>query len=73
MKSLNLKASSCVTFLLVNQAWKEINFSSPLYACYFSDEGMEKSFKVPCILHMDSIKGTHSGLKDLVQRYYGGF
>ncbi|KAF3793979.1 putative ubiquitin-like-specific protease 2B [Nymphaea thermarum] len=25
--------------------------------------------KVPCILHMDSIKGSHVGLKDLVQSY----
>ncbi|KAJ6809375.1 putative ubiquitin-like-specific protease 2B [Iris pallida] len=25
--------------------------------------------KVPCILHMDSIKGSHSGLKNLLQSY----
>lgn len=24
---------------------------------------------MPCILHMDSLRGTHSGLKDLMQRY----
>ncbi|KAE9458848.1 hypothetical protein C3L33_09241, partial [Rhododendron williamsianum] len=32
------------------------------------NEDMEKPLKVPCILHMDSIKGSHTGLKDLVQR-----
>ncbi|WOL01399.1 hypothetical protein Cni_G10115 [Canna indica] len=25
--------------------------------------------KVPCILHMDSIKGSHSGLKNIIQSY----
>ena len=33
------------------------------------DNELDKSLKVPCILHMDSIKGSHSGLKNLVQRY----
>ncbi|KAG5541885.1 hypothetical protein RHGRI_021650 [Rhododendron griersonianum] len=33
------------------------------------NEDMEKPLKVPCILHMDSIKGSHTGLKDLVQSY----
>ncbi|TVU44004.1 hypothetical protein EJB05_03428, partial [Eragrostis curvula] len=27
------------------------------------------SAKLPCILHMDSLKGTHSGLKDIIQSY----
>ncbi|KAM1574319.1 hypothetical protein COP1_044188 [Malus domestica] len=27
------------------------------------------SRKVPCILHMDSIKGSHTGLKNLIQSY----
>ncbi|KAJ0025204.1 hypothetical protein Pint_08478 [Pistacia integerrima] len=35
----------------------------------FRDEDLDKSEKVPCILHMDSIKGTHAGLKNLVQSY----
>nr|GMC81271.1 probable ubiquitin-like-specific protease 2A isoform X2 [Ipomoea batatas]GMC83544.1 probable ubiquitin-like-specific protease 2A isoform X2 [Ipomoea batatas]GMC89646.1 probable ubiquitin-like-specific protease 2A isoform X2 [Ipomoea batatas] len=30
---------------------------------------MEKSSRVPCILHMDSLRGSHKGLKDLFQRY----
>lgn len=36
---------------------------------YLSVEDLKRSEKVPCILHMDSIKGTHAGLKKLVQRY----
>ncbi|GJM97185.1 hypothetical protein PR202_ga14092 [Eleusine coracana subsp. coracana] len=27
------------------------------------------SAKLPCILHMDSLKGSHSGLKDIIQSY----
>lgn len=37
--------------------------------CYVPDEDVDKSLKLPCILHMDSIKGNHSGLKNLIQRY----
>ncbi|OVA10811.1 Peptidase C48 [Macleaya cordata] len=33
------------------------------------DEETDDSHKVPCILHMDSIKGSHKGLKNLVQSY----
>ncbi|KAJ6289307.1 hypothetical protein OIU76_025174 [Salix suchowensis] len=32
------------------------------------DEG-RNSDKVPCILHMDSIRGSHRGLKNLIQSY----
>ncbi|GER47790.1 sentrin-specific protease [Striga asiatica] len=28
-----------------------------------------KTLRVPCILHMDSLRGTHAGLKDLLQSY----
>ncbi|KAK4387681.1 putative ubiquitin-like-specific protease 2B [Sesamum angolense] len=28
-----------------------------------------KSVRVPCILHMDSFRGNHAGLKDLIQSY----
>lgn len=27
-----------------------------------------ESPKVPCILHMDSLKGSHGGLKNIIQR-----
>ncbi|KAG1358692.1 putative ubiquitin-like-specific protease [Cocos nucifera] len=33
------------------------------------DDDIKESSKVPCILHMDSIKGSHSGLKNIIQRY----
>jgi hypothetical protein len=36
---------------------------------HISDKESGNSLKVPCILHMDSIKGNHSGLKNLLQRY----
>ncbi|XP_042491302.1 probable ubiquitin-like-specific protease 2B isoform X2 [Macadamia integrifolia] len=35
----------------------------------FKDEDIDKSPKVPCILHMDSIKGSHQGLKNVIQSY----
>ncbi|KAI4389824.1 hypothetical protein MLD38_002005 [Melastoma candidum] len=35
----------------------------------FTDEDVLHSSKVPCVLHMDSIKGNHSGLKNLIQSY----
>lgn len=38
-------------------------------AANFEDEDMQKLPKVPCILHMDSIKGSHRGLKNLFQSY----
>ncbi|GFP89554.1 probable ubiquitin-like-specific protease 2b [Phtheirospermum japonicum] len=28
-----------------------------------------KSIRVPCIMHMDSLRGNHAGLKDLIQSY----
>jgi hypothetical protein len=34
-----------------------------------TDLDLDDSKKVPCILHMDSIKGSHAGLKNLVQTY----
>lgn len=36
---------------------------------HISDKELDNALKVPCILHMDSIKGNHSGLKNLLQRY----
>ncbi|KAM3279825.1 hypothetical protein ACQJBY_046915 [Aegilops geniculata] len=54
-----------------------VNFSlhwSLIVICYpgeveTSEDGEAKKHgKVPCILHMDSLKGNHSGLKDIIQR-----
>ncbi|KAK7412170.1 hypothetical protein VNO78_03619 [Psophocarpus tetragonolobus] len=33
------------------------------------DEEIKESSKVPCILHMDSLKGSHKGLKNVLQSY----
>ncbi|KAJ4839903.1 hypothetical protein Tsubulata_046878, partial [Turnera subulata] len=33
------------------------------------DDGSDESSKVPCILHMDSIRGSHKGLKNIFQSY----
>lgn len=41
-----------------------LSYSPAIHA----DEGIESLPKVPCILHMDSIKGSHRDLKNLVQR-----
>ncbi|KAI7731996.1 hypothetical protein M8C21_030184 [Ambrosia artemisiifolia] len=35
----------------------------------YKDDDVTKMTKVPCVLHMDSIRGSHSGLKDLIQSY----
>ncbi|XP_042013307.1 probable ubiquitin-like-specific protease 2B isoform X6 [Salvia splendens] len=47
---------------------------SLIVICYFGEVASYKdrddeSGRVPCILHMDSLRGTHSGLKDLMQSY----
>nr|CAB3498837.1 unnamed protein product [Digitaria exilis] len=33
------------------------------------DGDTDLSAEVPCILHMDSLKGSHAGLKDIIQSY----
>ncbi|KAJ0790751.1 putative Ulp1 peptidase [Helianthus annuus] len=35
----------------------------------YKDEDVTKLTKVPCVLHMDSIRGSHTGLKGLMQSY----
>ncbi|KAL5847009.1 hypothetical protein ACOSQ3_010533 [Xanthoceras sorbifolium] len=52
-----------------NLHWSLIVICHPGEVSVFKEEDMDKSEKVPCILHMDSIKGTHAGLKNLVQSY----
>ncbi|WVZ86643.1 hypothetical protein U9M48_033394 [Paspalum notatum var. saurae] len=59
-----------------------VNFNlhwSLIVICYPGEvmtfEGMDinadtkHSAKLPCILHMDSLKGSHAGLKDIIQSY----
>ncbi|XP_047954639.1 probable ubiquitin-like-specific protease 2B isoform X3 [Salvia hispanica] len=47
---------------------------SLIVICFFGEvvsykDRDDESGRVPCILHMDSLRGTHSGLKDLMQSY----
>ncbi|KAL1566415.1 Ulp1 peptidase [Salvia divinorum] len=46
---------------------------SLIIICYFGEvasyKGDDELGRVPCILHMDSLRGTHSALKDLMQSY----
>ncbi|KAL3620981.1 hypothetical protein CASFOL_035893 [Castilleja foliolosa] len=37
------------------------------YPC--AEKGMDSSCKVPCILHMNSIRGSHGGLENLIRSY----
>ncbi|GFP86806.1 probable ubiquitin-like-specific protease 2a [Phtheirospermum japonicum] len=42
------------------------------FDCYLpsrGNKGMDSSSKVPCILHMDSIRGSHGGLENLIRSY----
>ncbi|GAB4861353.1 hypothetical protein Ancab_036515 [Ancistrocladus abbreviatus] len=52
-----------------NLHWSLIVICHPGEVVSFEDEETCKSSKVPCILHMDSIRGSHAGLKNLVQSY----
>ncbi|CAL5377670.1 unnamed protein product [Camellia sinensis] len=49
--------------------WSLIVICFPGDVANIEDEDVKKLSKVPCILHMDSIKGSHRGLKNLIQSY----
>ncbi|KAL6213785.1 hypothetical protein ACLB2K_013225 [Fragaria x ananassa] len=49
--------------------WSLIVICHPGQVANCEDEGIESLPRGPCILHMDSIKGSHRDLKNLVQRY----
>lgn len=49
--------------------WSLIVICHPGEVVNFTDEEMENSLKVPCILHMDSIKGSHRGLENRFKSY----
>ncbi|XP_020220858.1 probable ubiquitin-like-specific protease 2A isoform X2 [Cajanus cajan] len=49
--------------------WSLIVICHPGEVAFFKDEEIKESSKVPCILHMDSLKGSHKGLKNLFQSY----
>ncbi|CAL9214327.1 unnamed protein product [Arabidopsis halleri] len=52
-----------------NLHWSLIVICHPGEVANRTDLDLDDSKKVPCILHMDSIKGSHAGLKNLVQSY----
>ncbi|KAJ0964332.1 hypothetical protein J5N97_029454 [Dioscorea zingiberensis] len=52
-----------------NLHWSLLVICHPGEVVNFKDFGTKESSKVPCILHMDSIKGSHSGLKNIIQSY----
>ncbi|MQL78442.1 hypothetical protein Taro_010864, partial [Colocasia esculenta] len=54
-------AEGRVAFLRVRKWTRKVNIFEKDYLF------IPVNFKIPCILHMDSMKGSHSGLKDLVQ------
>ncbi|KAK7302577.1 hypothetical protein RJT34_13469 [Clitoria ternatea] len=49
--------------------WSLIVICHPGEMTCFTDEEIKKSSKVPCVLHMDSLRGSHKGLKNLFQSY----
>ncbi|KAI3525543.1 hypothetical protein L1887_04402 [Cichorium endivia] len=49
--------------------WSLIVICHPGEVVNFKDEELEVSTKVPCILHMDSIKGSHRGLENCIKCY----
>ncbi|GMI74651.1 hypothetical protein HRI_001134200 [Hibiscus trionum] len=58
-------------FIPVNYSlhWSLIVICHPGEVANFRDDEAEKLHKVPCILHMNSIRGSHRGLKNLFQSY----
>ncbi|XWS68225.1 hypothetical protein CRYUN_Cryun04dG0072600 [Craigia yunnanensis] len=58
-------------FIPVNYSlhWSLIVICHPGEVAGLKDDATKKLLKVPCILHMDSIRGSHRGLKNLFQSY----
>ncbi|KAL9687369.1 hypothetical protein QQ045_031769 [Rhodiola kirilowii] len=52
-----------------NLHWSLLVICNPGEIAKFEDNNVNGKRKVPCILHMDSIKGSHTGLKNHVQSY----
>ncbi|XP_057974627.1 probable ubiquitin-like-specific protease 2B isoform X2 [Malania oleifera] len=52
-----------------NLHWSLIVICHPGEVTNFKDEDIFRSLKVPCILHMDSIKGSHMSVKNIIQSY----
>ncbi|XP_020537888.1 probable ubiquitin-like-specific protease 2A isoform X2 [Jatropha curcas] len=69
-KKVNLFEKDYI-FIPVNYSlhWSLIVVCHPGDVACFIDDESERALRVPCILHMDSIKGSHRGLKNLIQSY----
>ncbi|KAM0945644.1 putative Ulp1 peptidase [Dioscorea sansibarensis] len=52
-----------------NLHWSLLVICHPGEVANLKDVDSKESSKIPCILHMDSIKGSHSGLKNIIQSY----
>ncbi|KAL9254467.1 putative ubiquitin-like-specific protease 2B, partial [Drosera capensis] len=52
-----------------NLHWSLIVICHPGEVADFEDREMCKPSRFPCILHMDSIRGSHTGLRNLIQSY----
>ncbi|XP_071732351.1 probable ubiquitin-like-specific protease 2B isoform X2 [Rutidosis leptorrhynchoides] len=52
-----------------NYHWSLILICHLTEMATYKDEDANESTKVPCVLHMDSFRGSHTGLKGLVQSY----
>ncbi|XP_028190325.1 probable ubiquitin-like-specific protease 2B [Glycine soja] len=49
--------------------WSLIVICHPGEVVKFNDKEPDKALKVPCVLHMDSMRGYHSDLKNIFQSY----
>ncbi|KAI3445786.1 hypothetical protein Pfo_002451 [Paulownia fortunei] len=49
--------------------WSLIVICHPGEVANLKDKGMDASSNVPCILHMDSIRGSHGGFENLIRSY----
>ncbi|XP_020551252.1 probable ubiquitin-like-specific protease 2A isoform X2 [Sesamum indicum] len=49
--------------------WSLIVICHPGEVAKLRDKFMDDSSKLPCILHMDSIRGSHRGLENLIRSY----
>ncbi|KAJ6917295.1 ubiquitin-like-specific protease 2A isoform X1 [Populus alba x Populus x berolinensis] len=58
-------------FIPINYSlhWSLIVICHPGEVVHSREDEGRNSVKVPCILHMDSIRGSHRGLKNLIQSY----
>ncbi|KAL6545815.1 hypothetical protein OROGR_009689 [Orobanche gracilis] len=58
-------------FIPVNLSlhWSLIVICHPGEVANLRDKGMDGSPTIPCILHMDSIRGSHGGFENLIRRY----